>query len=279
MSEEAEVIEPIEVEETEAEQESAQEGSDVSEGAPEDMGLVVEIGGNEVTDEPEHITELRRRYREQQKRLKELEAKASGNAPAAATLPPKPTLEDCDYDAEAFEQKLATWYDAKREHDAREADVKAVQERAEQKWQSRLAFYDEGKSKLGAQDYDEAEATVAEILSAPFPGIMAEDVRIGIIKQGATDPAALVYALGKNPVKAKELAAIDDPVEFAWKAARLEASMKVVRGKAPPPEKRVSGGVAGVAGALDDTLERLRAEAAKTGDFSKVMAYKRQARA
>lgn len=279
MSEEAEVIEPIEVEETEAEQESAQEGSDVSEGAPEDMGLVVEIGGNEVTDEPEHITELRRRYREQQKRLKELEAKASGNAPAAAALPPKPTLEDCDYDAEAFEQKLATWYDAKREHDAREADVKAVQERAEQKWQSRLAFYDEGKSKLGAQDYDEAEATVAEILSAPFPGIMAEDVRIGIIKQGATDPAALVYALGKNPAKAKELAAIDDPVEFAWKAARLEASMKVVRGKAPPPERRVSGGVAGVAGALDDTLERLRAEAAKTGDFSKVMAYKRQNKA
>ena len=279
MSEEAEVIEPTEVEETEVEQESAQEGSDVSEGAPEDMGLVVEIGGDEVSDEPEHITELRRRYREQQKRLKELEAKAAGNAPAAPALPPKPTLEDCDYDAGALEQKLATWYDAKREHDAREAEVRAVQERAEQKWQSRLAFYDEGKSKLGAQDYDEAEATVAEILSAPFPGIVAEDVRIGIIKQGATDPAALVYALGKNPAKAKELVAIDDPVEFAWKAARLEASMKVVRGKAPPPEKRVSGGVAGVAGALDDTLERLRAEAAKTGDFSKVMAYKRQMKA
>lgn len=277
MSEEAEVIEPIEVEETEVEQES-ESVNDVGEGAPEDMGLVVEIGGDEVSDEPEHITELRRRYREQQKRLKELEAKASGSAPAATALPPKPTLEDCDYDAEAFEQKLATWYDAKREHDAREAEVKAVQERAEQKWQSRLAFYDEGKSKLGAQDYDEAEATVAEILSAPFPGIMAEDVRIGIIKQGATDPAALVYALGKNPAKAKELAAIDDPVEFAWKAARLEASMKVVRGKAPPPEKRVSGGVPGVSGALDDTLERLRAEAAKTGDFSKVMAYKRQHR-
>lgn len=278
MSEEAEVIEPTEVEETEVEQESAQESGDVSEGAPEDMGLVVEIGGDEVSDEPEHITELRRRYREQQKRLKELEAKAAGNTPAAPALPPKPTLEDCDYDAEAFEQKLATWYDAKREHDAREAEVRAVQERAEQKWQSRLAFYDEGKSKLGAQDYDEAEATVAEILSAPFPGIVAEDVRIGIIKQGATDPAALVYALGKNPAKAKELAAIDDPVEFAWKAARLEASMKVVRGKAPPPEKRVSGGVPGVSGALDDTLERLRADAAKTGDFSKVMAYKRQHR-
>lgn len=276
MSEEAEVIESTETEAVEVEQESEQPETDVSEGAPEDMGLVVEIGGDEVTDEPEHITELRRRYREQQKRLKELEAKAAGNTPAAPALPPKPTLEDCDYDAQAFEEKLQTWYEAKREHDAREAEVRTYQEKAEQKWQSRLAFYDEGKSKLGASDYDEAEATVAEILAPGFPGIVAEDVRLGIIKQGAKDPAALVYALGKNPAKAKELAAIDDPVEFAWKAAALEASMKVVRGKPPAPEKRISGGVPGVSGALDDTLERLRAEAAKTGDYSKVAAYKRQ---
>ena len=55
--------------------------------------------------------------------------------------------------------------------------------------------------------------------------------------------------------------------------------MKVVRGKAPPPEKRISGGVPGVSGALDDTLERLRAEAEKTGNYSKVMAYKRQMKA
>ena len=276
MSEEAEVIEPVEVEGTEVEQEETDTNvNDVSEGAPEDMGLVVEIGG-EPEDEPEHITELRRRYREQQKRLKELEAKAAGNAPAVPALSPKPTLEDCDYDAAAFEEKLAAWYDEKRAHDAREAEVKAVQEKAEQRWQQRLSYYDEGKEKLGAQDYDEAEATVAEILSAPFPGIVAEDVRLGIIKQGAKDPAALVYALGKNPAKAKELAAIDDPVEFAFRLGAMEAGMKVVRGKAPPPEKRISGGVPGVSGALDDTLERLREEAANTGDYSKVMAYKRQ---
>lgn len=279
----AEVIEPTEIEEVEeVEQEEAQEGTgseaDVSEGAPSDMGLVVEIGGEEEPEEPEHITELRRRYREQQKRLKELEAKVSGEVSAPA-LPPKPTLEDCDYDAAAFEEKLERWYSAKREHDAAEEQAKRIQEEAERRWQAKLSTYEEGKEKLGAKDYDEAEATVSEILSAPFPGIMAEDVRIGIIKQGAKDPAALVYALGKNPAKAQELAAISDPVEFAWKAASLEASMKVVRGKAPPPERKVTGSVPGVAGAMDDTLERLRAEAAKTGDYSKVMAYKRQHKA
>lgn len=274
---EAEVIEHPEVEEAEAVVES-ENVADVSEGAPEDMGLVVEIGGEEDDEEPEHITELRRRYREQQKRLKELEAKAVTTT-AVAQLRAKPTAEDHDYDNEAFAEDLEKWFAEKAEHDKREAEAKAIQERANQRWQQRLSYYDEGKEKLGAQDYDEAEATVAEILAPGFPGILAEDVRLGIIKQGAKDPAALVYALGKNPAKAKELAEIDDPVEFAWRAAALEASMKVVRGKAPPPEKRLNTGVAGVAGAMDNTLERLRAEAEKTGDYSKVVAYKRQNKA
>lgn len=238
--------------------------------------LVVEIDGD-VEDEPEHFREVRRKYREAQKRIKELEATTV--AAPAVELPPKPTLEECDYDAADFEKKLEGWYDKKREHDARQAEQKTVAERAEQRWQQRLSHYDEGKTKLAATDYEEAESTAAEILAAPFPGIVADDVRIGIIKQGAKDPAALVYALGKNPAKAKELAAIEDPVEFAWKAAALEASMKVVRGKAPPPERKVSGGVPGIAGALDNTLERLREEAAKTGNYSKVTAYKRQKRA
>lgn len=265
-----EVIEQPEAEAVEIQQD-APEGETVE---AEDTGLVLEIA-EEPSEEPEHITELRRRYREQQKRLKELEAKSGGVAPQPA-LRAKPTLEGHDYDASSFEEDLSKWYEEKREEDARSAEVRSVQERAEQRWQNRLAYYDEAKEKLGAQDYDDAETTVVEILSAPFPGIMAEDVRIGIIKQGARDPAALVYALSKNPAKAKELAAIEDLVEFAWKASALETGMKVVRGKAPPPERRVSGGVPGIAGALDNTLDRLREEAAKTGDFSKVMAYKRQ---
>lgn len=271
---EPEVIETPEVE-TEVEQEAVE--TDVGEGAPEDAGLVVEIGGEEEPDEPEHFKEVRRKYREAQKRLKELEARAA--APAQQQLRPKPTAEDHDYDNEAFAADLEKWFEEKREHDARFEEVKAVQEKAEQRWQSRLAFYDEGKEKLGAQDYEEAEATVAEVFSAPFPGILAEDVRMGIIKQGAKDPAALVYALGKNPAKAKELAAIEDPVEFAFRLGAMEAGMKVIRnGKPPAPERKITGTVPGVAGALDNTLERLREEAAKTGDYSKVAAYKREKR-
>jgi hypothetical protein len=272
MDTESEVLEPVEIEQAEGEETNV---NDASEAAPEDDGFVVEIGGAP-DDEPEHITDLRKRYREQQKRIKELEATTNAAKPVPQ-LRAKPTAEDHDYDNDAFAADLEKWFEEKREQDERESERKTVAERAEQRWQQKLSLYDESKEKLGASDYDDAEAIVGELLAAPFPGIVADDVRLGIIKQGAKDPAALVYALGKNPAKAKELAAIEDPVEFAWKAAALESSMKVVRGKAPPPERKISGAAPG--GALDNTLERLREEAAKTGDFSKVMAYKRQQRA
>jgi hypothetical protein len=46
------------------------------------------------------------------------------------------------------------------------------------------------------------------------------------------------------------------------------------RKQAPPPEKKINGN-----GSLDSSnaqLERLREEAARTGDMTKVIAYKRQ---
>jgi len=274
---EAEVVETGVAQEAEAPDEG---GNDVSENAPEDLGLVVEIGGEAEDDgAPEWVKNVRRENRELKKKLKALEA-GDVSAPGLPALPEKPTLESCDYDADAFEGKLADWYDKKRAHDAAMAEQQSLQERAAQRWEAKLTTYEAGKEKLGAQDFDEAEATVAEIFAKPFPGIMANDVRMGIIKQGAKDPTTLVYALGRNPEKAKALAEIDDPVEFAFELGRMESSMKIVRGGSKPaPEKRIGSAAPGVAGAIDNTLERLREEAAKTGDFTKVMAYKRQMRA
>ena len=91
--------------------------------------------------------------------------------------------------------------------------------------------------------------------------------------QGSENPALVVYALGKNPKKAKELAAISDPVKFAFAVAKLETQLKVTpRKTAPVPERQIRGS-AQLSGAVDSTLERLRAEADKTGDRTKVAAY------
>ena len=88
----------------------------------------------------------------------------------------------------------------------------------------------------------------------------------------------MIYALGKNPTKAKELSAINDPVKFAFAVAKLETQLKVTNRKAAPPPESTVRGTGRVSGAVDSTLERLRADAEKTGDYSKVMQYKRQKR-
>jgi hypothetical protein len=275
MTEETDLIEAPEVEEIE--QPEAEGAADVTEGAPEDLGLVVEIGGDDEDDgAPEWVKNVRRENRELKKRLKALETETV-TAQSVQALPPEPTEEECDYDFAVFKEKWRQWNELKLQHDAREAEQKALQERAAQRWEAKLTTYETGKEKLGADDFDDAEATVSEIFAKPFPGIAAADVRMGIIKQGAKDPTTLVYALGRNPEKAKALAEIDDPVEFAFELGRMESGMKVLRsGVKPVPERRIGSAAPGVAGAVDNTLERLRAEAEKTGDFTKVVAYKRQ---
>jgi hypothetical protein len=115
-------------------------------------------------------------------------------------------------------------------------------------------------------DFQDAEETVLETLNV---------TQQGIILQGAQNPAVVVYALGKNPKKAKELGEITDPVKFAFAVAKLETQLTVTsRKQAPPPEKKINGN-----GSLDSSngqLERLREEAARTGDMTKVVAFKRQ---
>jgi hypothetical protein len=98
----------------------------------------------------------------------------------------------------------------------------------------------------------------------------------GILLQGSDNSALLVYALGKNPKKAKELSEIKDPVRFAFAVAKLETQLKVTKKTAPPPEKTPPSGGARSTGGSDEVLDNLRAKAERTGDYTQVIAYKRQ---
>ena len=119
---------------------------------------------------------------------------------------------------------------------------------------------------MRVRDYEDAESTTQEALS---------EVQQGILLQGADNPALVVYAIGKNPKRAKELAAISDPVKFAFAVAKLEKELKVTTRKPPPPPESPVKSSGRTAGTVDNQLDRLRAEALKTGDLSKVLAYKR----
>lgn len=239
--------------------------------------VVVTIGSEPSSETEEEqkpnnnwVKELRKQHRESQRKLRELEAKLQDKAePKEVKLSTKPKLEDFDYDADHFEQALDKWYDQKREYDQHIAAQKTADEEYKNAWQSRLNTYSKHRDELRVRDFDDAEDNVQQTLS---------QTQQAIIVQGAENSALLVYALGKNPKKAAELASITDPVKFAFAVAKIEKDLKTTQRKQiPPPEKTVSGS-ARLSSTADATLERLRVEAEKTGNYTKVIAYKRQSR-
>jgi hypothetical protein len=274
---EAEEVE-AEAEEAEVEAEADEDGE--TEAEAEDESVVVTIAGETPPQEddeendraPEWVRDLRKQYREEKRRNRELEEKlaaASGGSSEAVQLAEKPTLEKADYDTDRYETELAAWYEQKRKYDEVEASKQAEQQAVEQEWRQKLEGYQSAKADLKVRDFEDAEDTVQETLST---------TQQGMILQGAENPALLVYALGKNPKKAKELASLTDPVKFAFAVAKLETNLKVTKRKASSKPEKALSGTARPSGSVDSTLERLRAEAERTGDYSKVFAYKRNQR-
>jgi len=240
--------------------------------------VVVSIGeeappAEEEQRAPEWVRELRKANREKERRIRELEARLQTTAQTEnkpVSLGPKPKLEEFDYDADRFEQALDAWHDRKRQHDLQTEMVRQAELQQHQAWQAKLDSYSKAKAELRVRDYEDAEAIAQEVFNV---------TQQGVILQGAENPALVIYALGKNPKKAAELAKNTDPVKFAFAVAKLEKELKVTNRRAAPAPERVIQGTGRVSGAVDSTLERLREEAARTGNMTKVIQYKAQKRA
>lgn len=266
-------IDAPDLEELEVAEEQEQPEGDAPEVEAEDeeAPLVVTFGDDEpeeqeVAKAPEWVRELRRQNAEAKKRIRELEAEKNV-VTGTVTIGPKPTLESCDYDPELFEHRLNTWVNENAKAEAAKDEQRRAEQAQQEAFERKVAAYNEAKAKLPVADFDDAEAVLIDTFDATQQGLLVK-----VAKQ----PAIFAYGLGKNPSRAKALAAIKDPVDFIAEAVRMEVEMKQQSGKrVPAPEKRVTGG--GVAGAAstDSTLERLREEAARTGDYTKVNAYKR----
>ena len=239
--------------------------------------VIVSIGEEapppeEQTQAPEWVRELRKTNRELQRQNRELQGKLQTTTTETkpVILGKKPSLEDYDYDSEKYEDALTNWFDSKRRADEINARQEAEVMTQQKDWQAKLDGYSKAKAELKVKDFEDAEAVAQELFNVTQQGVML---------QGADNPALVVYALGKNPKKAKELSEIKDPVKFAFAVAKLEKELKVTNRKAAPPPERIVSGTGRTSGAVDSTLERLRAEAEKTGNMTKVIQYKAQKRA
>lgn len=270
-----ETVEDVEVIETEQEQEAPEGENNTADGETEaeQDEIVISIGEetppHEQEKAPEWVRDLRKSNREKERRIRELEARLQTTEKKPVELGKKPTLEESEYDTDRYENALQAWHDRKREVDNNVAREQYAEMANRDAWNAKLDGYGKAKAELKVRDYDDAEALAQEVFSTD---------QQGYIVHCAKNPAQVVYALGKNPKKAKELAAIKDPLYFAYALSDLEKEIKVTNRKAaPPPEKTVSG-TGRSSGAVDSTLERLRADAEKSGNYTKVVAYKQQKR-
>lgn len=218
------------------------------------------------------VRRVNRKLESENKRLKrELQQRSTEETKKPPIeLGEKPTLKSAGYDEAKFETELQAWYDRKKQIDLQQAEEKKVQEAQARMYQERASRYFSKKEEHGFKDFSESEDMVIGTLNA---------IQQSVIIHGADDSALVVYALGKNPKKLEELSKIQDPVKFAMEIGKLEPTLTVKSKKAPAPEKRVeSAKSGGLSGTADETLERLREEAAKTGNYTKVAAYKREKR-
>jgi len=216
---------------------------------------------------PSWVKELRKRTRELERENRELKARQAAPTTTAPVLGPKPTLRDYDFDEAKFEAALEKWTQDKAKAEGHKAEQAKAVASAQEKRQQRLMAYAQGAKELEVDDFEDAEA---EVLGS-FDVTQQE-----IILQGAQNASAVVYALGKHPSQAKTLASIKDPIEFAVALGRLESKVTINKPsstKPPPPEERVRA--SGGAVPSDKMLERLEKEAERTGDRTKVIAYKR----
>ena len=127
----------------------------------------------------------------------------------------------------------------------------------------------EERLKLDVPDLEEAEELASAILDIQQQGIIVHTCR---------NPAVVRYALGKNPKTAESIAKIKDPLIFAAEMRdfenKLDTQMKTRKPDTKPEKKLENKG----SGSVDNQLEKLREEAAKTGDYTKVIAYNRAKR-
>lgn len=268
------------VEESEEGSEVIEQQSEAQDSQETEDEVIVSIEGEsppqevEQTKAPEWVRELRKSHRELQRQNRELQSKLESFQKPEQKIGepgPKPRLADFDWDHDLYEQKIEQWHEQKRKFEIEAENLKQQQAEQDRVWKNKIETYSRHKAELKVKDYEDAEASAQEIFNV---------TQQGIIVRGANNPALLVYALGKNPKKAAELAKLDDPVDFAFAVARLEKDLKVSNRKtAPTPEKIVQNTGRVVSSAsVDSTLDRLRAEAERTGDYTKVMEYRRQKR-
>jgi FMN phosphatase YigB (HAD superfamily) len=258
--------------------EQAADAPDTEESSSDDDELVITLGEEQPEPEPEEtpvirqmrqaLKEAKRREREKDAILQQLQARPA--APEPQDPGPIPKIADFDFDDDKHAAAVSEWTAKKAAAELAKAQRQRQQQEQQEAWNKRVQAYEQAKTALKVPRFDDAEEAVKDTLTIAQQSLILK----------AKEPEKLIYALGNNPKRLKALAAITDPVDFVYAVGELRQEMRVIPKKKPPvPERVPTRGGAGGYTTADNSLEKLRAEAEKTGDYSRVLAYKRDMKA
>lgn len=233
----------------------AETESEQAEEQPEEYSLRVgdeEIPLTEEDDDhvdgqpaPQWVKELRKGFKETQKenrelrrQLEEIQSRPAGQQPQqqADVIPPKPTLESCEYDEAAFEQAMTDWHEKKSRAEQQKQQKERQQQEYQLRFQQRVEAHKQRAAKFPMKDYQEMEA----IVLSELPPVQQE-----IIIHCADEGSELIaYGLGKSQQLRQRVAAETDPIRAAFLLGQIskEVHLAPKPKKAIKPEPEVRGG-------------------------------------
>ena len=232
-------------EEVEQEQSGDEQEGDESEGGEQDADDEIslflgdeELGSpssEEVKQDSDLVKKLRKEIQERNRELHELRANRQAQ-PAVADEPlTMPTLESVEWDEEAYQQKLAAYYEQKAAKEKAHAEQEQHKAKLFEVHNQKLAQYRENASKLGVKGFEQAEKAVLEEVP--------ENIQ-GAILHYADKPEIVVLAAGLNPAIRKQLAETTDPVALGKLIGSIEAKAKLLpksKQNKPAPAAKVKG--------------------------------------
>ncbi|HAV1619739.1 TPA: phage capsid protein [Enterobacter hormaechei subsp. steigerwaltii] len=194
---------------------------------------------------PQWVKDLRKNNREKDKELRELrrqleqvQSRPTEQQPQQQTdaIPPKPTLESCEYDEESFEQAMTDWHEKKSRAEQQMQQKERQQQEYQQRFQQRVEAHKQRAAKLPVKDYQEME----EIVRAEVPDLHKE-ILIHCADEGSE---LIAYGLGKSQQLRQRVAAETDPIRAAFLLGQISKQVHLAPKpkKAIKPEPEVRGG-------------------------------------
>ncbi|MEG0869119.1 MAG: hypothetical protein RSG77_18995 [Hafnia sp.] len=177
---------------------------------------------------------------------------------------PKLTDPGIDYDEDLLQEKLEQWAKDNDQYKEQQRVIKQQQEMLNEQLKAKVTNYQQRVKSLKVRGFADAEQIVREEIPVSIQDTILLE---------AEKPEMVVLALGRNAELRKQLAETTNPVALGRLLERIESKAKTMpkakTNAATTPEVRGSNG------AVINNLDKLKAKALETGDWTPYFAAKK----